>query len=416
MHRPYGPGHGGGHHHHGAPHGHSSSGMQLTMRVTKQVQAAHRKFAMQAAARSMAAGARFARVITLKGRRRAQAAQQQLRAPVVSNTYGLHVLRVALGTVVKQPMDCQPIFYGNSGAALFFRHNWIPRDCTPQVVFACNTVQPASGNPVAALCWEPAGITSVDLQRESLRDAAKRGRLFVFRSNIRFATGESYAIRPATFINDENGPPGLWSFATAGLFKDQVFFIGHASLGTFENPELECMLVARPFQWSDEKSMWSWAGRSSAECNGKRTLLVESLFDSEPDARVDFQLPSMSPGSDIVSVPCRARDVHGDPIGVVDTTERVAFRVQRIGQRLHLMARPNQRDAKGRVFFAGYVTANQNGQFRFEVPFEENGEEVTIALPSNYRDARGTPWFVRYANAKERLTGLPLVLVPLGQS
>ncbi len=413
MHKPHGFGSGGGHHHRPAAHSHSA--MQLSMRASKMAQAAGLKALRQAAARSRAGQAQVAFMYRAKARREAlaeQAAQRRVQA----QRNAMLMLGRALAAAVQSPMDCQPLSYGKFGAAMFFQHNWISRDGTPQVVFACNTVLPGSGKPAAALCWGRAGITPVDLQREGLAQAAKRGRLFVFPANINLVTGESYAVRPATHVNSENGPPGLWSFATAGLFRNQAFLIGHAALGTFENPELGRMLVARPVHWSQEKSLWSWAGRSSAEHGGKRALLVEAFFNPDPDARVDFRLASITPGSDIVTVPCRATDAHGDPVGVVDTTERVPYRIQRIGERLHFVARPNQRDSKGRLFFAGRAAASQTGQLRFEVPFAENGEEITAALPSNYRDARGTPWFVRYANARERHTGVPLVLVPLGRS
>lgn len=325
-------------------------------------------------------------------------------------------LQRQLQIACEQPLDCSAQRYAAGAVAVFFGKNWTSADGTDHVVFQCSTRLPGLQRTAAAFVWTDEGIGPFEFEREAHPRVSRSGRLFVFLSTIQFANGDAYAVLPATFAETEGGPTGYWTFATMGTVRDRTFFIGQGGIGTFLDRDQQGFLLARPAHFDEKSRRWYWFGRSSVIRGSKLEMAAQAPFNEAAAAVVRLLLPPASPGSKVASVACVARDDAGDPLGIVDTIERPAFGLVRIDGRLHFYARPNQRDQHGKLLFAGKAVAGSSGAPVFEVPFVENGVEISAELPPNHRDPNGTEWFIRRPNATDKVAGLPLVLIPLDVS
>lgn len=379
-----------------------NSSMQVTMRASHHAQAQMHKMQMQAARRSANMGRRHGVTNTTRQMAVAQAASRQRM---------IAALRASLSAAASRALICHPHHHAQ-GASLFFEHNWVASDGTKHVVFQCNTIAPRSGRPIAAFLWTAKGIEPVDFMDETMTQAATRGRLFVFPATVAFAGGETYATRAADTAEAEGRPEGLWTFATAGVFRGELFVTGPGGLGAFAHEPQAAVLVTRPTTYDSKRKTWLWAGRSSQRVGGKLRVVVDLLFADGAQRQRALLVPPSTWASDVIVVPSRQTDHHGDPLGLLDTMPRPTFGVKTMDGKPWFFAQPNRKDAKGRMLFAGKAVRRGKDDVLVAAG-SVNGEEVEVELPANHRDKQGVAWFIKYANTREKKTGQATVLVPL---
>jgi hypothetical protein len=345
----------------------------------------------------------------MRGQQRRVRSDARAAAAAVRVRDELHALR-------NVPLECSAQRYSTGAAALFFRSNWVGRDGLARVVLACDAALPGSERRAAVLLWSGNDVEQVDLSEEPLESLVRRGRLFVFTATAEFSNGHAYAVLPATFQQSADGPLGAWSFATAGSFRGRPFVLGRGAVGTFAEPTLRHVMLARPIQLDVGAREWVWMGRSSDVIKSRLRFRIDLPLDADPRARVVFELPGTVQRPDVALVRCTATDDRGDPIGVVDTHAARPYRIVRADGVPYLVARPNQRDQQGRLVFAALATPNVAGESVLVVPFRDGEVDVDVELAANHARADGTRWFVRYPNVKDRATGHLLVRIALRAS
>jgi hypothetical protein len=314
-------------------------------------------------------------------------------------------LRRSLDDAVSRPVVCHPRQHVH-GKSVFFESNW-ESNGKAQVVFICNSVLPNSGAPVAALLWTDRGMEQVDFVEESIKECCRRGRLFLFPGSVLFEGGVVFAVVPANHIERQNGPPGLWTFATAGLYRDSLFITGKGGTGTFARGAYPSVLVTRPQTYDPKGKQWIWTGRSSETEKGRLRVAVELALERGAERQRILWIPPAVAGGEIAVIGARHFDLHGDPVGLLETKPRPAMGIVEDGGKTWFLATPNRKDSAGRLLFTGKAKRVNNKDV-FPVPFNDAGHHGEVLLPANYRDTAGVAWFAAFANAR-RGDGLPLI-------
>jgi hypothetical protein len=86
-----------------------------------------------------------------------------------------------------------------------------------------------------------------------------------------------------------------------------------------------------------------------------------------------------------------------------------AITIEKVGNKLFLLARPNRKDGQGRLLFAQQAQKLESGQYGVSVDYLEDGEEQTLEILANQRDARGVAWLAFHANFTDPRSRTPLI-------
>jgi hypothetical protein len=323
----------------------------------------------------------------------------------------LATLRAELRKVVQLSFGFSRLDDQEGGQALFLESNWQSRDGAYRLVLACNTRMPGTKLPIVAFVLTTDGLEGVDFADESIEDAAKRGRLYIYPASVKFSEEEAYSVRPALSVQEEGGTPGIWSYSTVGFYKGRLFGVGPGRLGTFADESGHGTVLFRPVNWHDKAAEWIWLGRSDSAAGTKLNFRVQDPFARGSGPGISVALPRNGPEGQISVIKCALRDDRGDPIGMVRLEADPAFGIRSINGKLHFFGWPNLQHPDEGPIFAHRAIAGSDGEPTFIVSARVNAEEVDVELPANHREADGSWWFVRKANAKEQ--GKPMVLVAL---
>ena len=387
--------------------------------------------ANQAAARSrqwaMSTGRRNARLAFAAQQRRAASPLYRAERAMAEQVKQQQELREALRAASGEKLKCQPVPYSQNAAAMLFRSNRTDGEGNPQVVFQCHTNLPGSGTPATAILWTESGVDFVDFAETAVQEALARGRLFIFPAVIAFSDGEAYSILPAAHHDKgrlwSSGKDWLWSFATAGSFRGHPFVIGRGGIGTFIDPSLRHLVVARPQTFSDPARRWLWTGRSSLEEGGRLIVHAEALFESAEERAVKYLLPKIANAPGRVALFCEQRDDRGDPLAVYDMREghrsaskpkpqeSSGYRLADIGGQLHFIAEPNGKTSGGDPVFVSPANSAAGGRAVFQIVGFHQGKRVSFGLAANARDAGGRPIF--FAPARAKVDGRIAIAFPL---
>jgi hypothetical protein len=359
----------------------------------------------QAVARGRATAARNA-AIAMKNlhqfsRRQKNAQLQELARSSQRREYYDQLLSL-LDTMLKSvsiPLNCQPHKYLNDSHALQLQSNWFDSNGDKRVILRCNTFLPGSGLPGTAILWTGSAIEMVDLEKERFIDLLRKGRVFIYPATLVFPSGDAFAALPAYF-EGEDGSFGYWNFPTAGLYKGQPFIVGRGAFGTFGDPKLQSIMVARPLNYSDADRNWMWHGRSSVQSEGKLVLNCDLPLKRDAPRSVQFLLPKIQNTADVAALRCSNFDDRGDPLALYDANPGTRYRIQAYKDTLYLILAPNHRTKSGRLVFAGIGKRAMDGTMVFAGSGPWEDRIISFEIETNYVNSDGRNFFVASANSK----------------
>ncbi len=254
------------------------------------------------------------------------------------------------------------------------------------VLLRCNTQFPGTRRPVCAMLITPSGLEFLDLKGIAAEQIGSFGRVFLFPSNLASPSGAPVAALPA--FADSSGNPRHVAFSSAGRVRGMTFVVGTNGLGSFLDPKLRSLLVARPTVHSGREAKWLWLGRSTESLAHRLRFPVLLLWE---DKSTTVLLRSDRTHRDLSSIDCTPRDDAGDPFGIIDPRQIASPCILDVEGVPTLIARPNRRHPDGREIFMAPADARTG---LIDIPYPKWERDDIVELGANHTEPDGSRWLV----------------------